>query len=66
MKNNILIIKHGALGDIILAGSAMQAIREFNKDSYIVCLTVKTYAEILKIRLTLMKSLLILNQDGTI
>jgi len=48
MKNNILIIKHGALGDIILAGSAMQAIREFNKDSYIVCLTGKTYAEILK------------------
>ena len=41
MKNNILIIKHGALGDIILAGSAMQAIREFNKDSYIVCLTGK-------------------------
>ncbi len=48
MKNNILIIKHGALGDIILAGPAMRAIREFHKKDNIVCLTGKTYFEMIK------------------
>ena len=36
MKNNILVIKHGALGDIILAGSAMQAIRNYHKNDNII------------------------------
>ena len=48
MKNNILVIKHGALGDIILAGPAMQAIREFHKQDYIVCLTGETYFDMIK------------------
>ncbi len=48
MKNNILIIKHGALGDIVLAGPAFQAIREFHKNDYIICLTTKTYSDIFK------------------
>ena len=38
-NNNILVIKHGALGDIILAGAAIKAIREFHKDYTIYCLT---------------------------
>ena len=48
MKNNILIIKHGALGDIILSGSAMQAIRKNHKYDCIICLTIDTYADILE------------------
>ena len=49
MRNNILIIKHGALGDIILAGPAMQAIRKHHKNDFIVCLTIDTYADTLEI-----------------
>lgn len=48
MKNNILIIKHGALGDVILAGAALQAIREKHLGDNLICLTGKLYFEILK------------------
>jgi len=48
MKNNILVIKHGAFGDVILAGAAMEAIRSYHKNDYIVCLTTKPFKSILK------------------
>ena len=48
MKNNILVIKHGALGDIILAGSAMQAIRDYHKNDNIICLTTSKFERLLK------------------
>ena len=48
MKNNILVIKHGAFGDIILAGAAMQAIRHHHKDDYIICLTTNKFEKLLK------------------
>lgn len=48
MKNNILVIKHGALGDIILAGSAMQAIRNYHKNDNIICLTSHAFHGLLK------------------
>ena len=48
MKNNILVIKHGALGDIILAGSPMQAIRNYHKNDYIICLTTAKFEGLLK------------------
>lgn len=44
---NILIIKHGALGDIILATAAFRAIREKHPDAHITLLTSKPYAELL-------------------
>ena len=47
-NNNILVIKHGALGDIILAGAAIKAIREFHKDSTIYCLTTKPYYKLMQ------------------
>lgn len=48
MKKNILIIKHGAFGDVVLAGAAMQAIRKYHMSDNIICLTGKLYFEILK------------------
>ena len=48
MKNNILVIKHGAFGDVILAGAAMEAIRSYHKNDYIICLTTKAFKSILK------------------
>ena len=47
-NNNILIIKHGALGDIILAGAAIRAIREFHKDYTIYCLTTRPYYKLMQ------------------
>lgn len=44
--SNILVIKHGALGDIILATGAFKAIREEFPGSHIVLLTTKGYAEL--------------------
>lgn len=44
--SNILIIKHGALGDIILATAAFKAIREAHPSATIVLLTTKAYAEL--------------------
>ena len=48
MKNNILVIKHGALGDVILAGPAMQAIRNNHKNDNIICLTTMAFESLLK------------------
>ena len=48
MKNNILVIKHGAFGDIILAGAAMKAIRNHHKNDYIICLTTIKFEKLLK------------------
>ena len=48
MKNNILVIKHGAFGDVVLAGAAMEAIRSYHKNDYIICLTSKPFKIILK------------------
>ena len=44
---NILVIKHGALGDIILATGAFAAIRRAHPGAHIVCLTTKPYAELM-------------------
>ena len=44
---NILVIKHGALGDIVLATAAFAAIRAQHPQAHIVCLTGKGYAELL-------------------
>ncbi len=48
MKNNILVIKHGAFGDVILAGAAMEAIRNYHKNDYITCLTTEHFRNILE------------------
>ena len=48
MKNNILVIKHGAFGDVILAGAAMEAIRTYHKNDYITCLTTEHFRKILE------------------
>lgn len=44
---NILVIKHGALGDIVLATAAFKAIREAYPDADIVALTSSAYATLL-------------------
>ncbi len=46
-RRNILVIKHGALGDIVLASAAFKAIREAYPDAEIVAMTSKTYATLL-------------------
>ncbi len=43
-KEYILVIKHGALGDFIVATSAFRAIRDYHPYSHIVLLTTKAYA----------------------
>jgi ADP-heptose:LPS heptosyltransferase len=45
---NILVIKHGALGDIILSMSAFAAIRAHFSKAHITLLTSKTYADLLR------------------
>lgn len=45
--SNILVIKHGALGDIIIATAGFAAIRAAHPDAHIVLLTTKPYAELL-------------------
>lgn len=47
MSGHILIIKHGALGDIVLATAGFKAIREANPDASIVLLTSKPFAELM-------------------
>ncbi len=44
---NILVIKHGALGDIVMATAAFKAIREAFPDADIVGLTSSPYATLL-------------------
>ena len=46
--SNILIIKHGSLGDIAQASGAIQDISEFHKDDDIYLLTTKPYFELFK------------------
>ncbi|MCR9212160.1 MAG: glycosyltransferase family 9 protein [Proteobacteria bacterium] len=45
---NILVIKHGALGDVILAQSPFQAIRKHHPDAKITLLTTKPFASFLE------------------
>ena len=46
--SNILIIKHGSLGDIAQACGAIQDISENHKDDDIFILTTKPYLDLLK------------------
>ena len=46
--SNILIIKHGSLGDIAQASGAIQDISEFHKEDDIYLLTTKPYFELFK------------------
>ena len=46
--SNILIIKHGSLGDIAQASGAIQDISENHKDDQIYLLTTKPYMELFK------------------
>ncbi len=41
----ILVIKHGALGDFLLATGAFQAIRRHHANAEITLLTTRPYAE---------------------
>lgn len=47
-KNKILIIKHGALGDMIFAQGAFQAICAHHKNDHVVLLTTSPYASLLE------------------
>lgn len=46
-RPNILVIKHGALGDVVMATAAFKAIREAYPDADIVGLTTPAYATLL-------------------
>ena len=46
--SNILIIKHGSLGDIAQASGAIQDISENNKEDKIFLLTTKPYVDLFK------------------
>ena len=46
--SNILIIKHGSLGDIAQACGAIQDISENHKEDEIYLLTTKTYFDLFK------------------
>ena len=46
--SNILIIKHGSLGDIAQASGAIQDISDFHKDDKVYLLTSKPYINLLK------------------
>lgn len=45
--DNILVIKHGALGDIVLATAAFAAIRRHHPQAHITLLTTQPYAQLL-------------------
>lgn len=47
-QENILVIKHGALGDIVLAQSPFQAIREAHSDAHITLLTTAPFKPFLR------------------
>jgi ADP-heptose:LPS heptosyltransferase len=47
-KQNILVVKHGALGDVVQALGPMAAIRRFHADAHIVLLTTAPYAPFLE------------------
>ncbi len=44
---NILVIKHGALGDIVIATAGFAAIRAAHPHAHITCLTTKAYADLM-------------------
>ena len=46
--SNILVIKHGALGNIVLATAAFAGIREYHKNDHITLLTTQRYAGMLR------------------
>ena len=46
-KNNILIIKHGSLGDMIRCDGFFRAIRKYHKNSRIYLLTSSSYKELM-------------------
>lgn len=46
--SKILVIKHGALGDVMLATAPFQAIRKHHANDHITLLTTAPYAELLK------------------
>ncbi len=46
--SNILIIKHGSLGDIAQASGAIQDISDFHKDDKVYLLTSKSYIDLFK------------------
>lgn len=46
-KPQILVIKHGSLGDIVLATAGFAAIRAHHPEAHITCLTTKPFAELL-------------------
>ena len=46
--SNILIIKHGSLGDIAQASGAIQDISEFHRNDDVYLLTTKPYFELFK------------------
>lgn len=46
--SNILIIKHGALGDIVLASGAFAAIRQHHPSDHLTLLTTPAYAGVLR------------------
>ncbi|HEU5048117.1 MAG TPA: glycosyltransferase family 9 protein [Rickettsiales bacterium] len=46
--SRILVIKHGALGDVVLATGAFQAIRQHHKNDHITLLTTPPYAGMLR------------------
>ena len=47
-KNNILVIKQGALGDFLLSIGPFQAIRKYHKQSHITLLTTPPYVSLAK------------------
>ena len=53
--SNILIIKHGSLGDIAQACGAIQDISEHHKDDQIHLLTTKPYYDLFKKKPTYIK-----------
>lgn len=46
-SENILVIKHGALGDIVIATAGFAAIRAQHPSAHITCLTTRAYGELL-------------------
>jgi ADP-heptose:LPS heptosyltransferase len=46
--SNILIIKHGSLGDLIQANGAIEDIKKSNSESHIVLLTSRPYFDLMK------------------
>ena len=46
-SDSILVIKHGALGDIVIATAGFAAIRAQHPNAHIACLTTKPYADLL-------------------